>query len=252
MGRVRPTLGLTPERPPSVRSARGYRCAVPSLPTPAAVLWDMDGTLVDTEPFWIEAETALVERFGGSWSHEQALALVGSGLEDSAAILQSHGVALGIEEIVDEMTDVVAERLRHGVPWRAGALELLRSVFDAGVPMALVTMSIRRMAEAVVAAMPFEPFSVVVSGSDVARPKPHPDPYERAAALLGVPTARCVAIEDSPTGLASAVAAGTVALGVPNAVPLPDGDGWTLWPSLEGRSFEDLAVLAAERSTVPR
>src|SRR3954466_11688692 len=115
----------------------------------------MDGTIVDTEPFWIRAETALVQRFGGSWSHEQALSLVGRGLEDSAAILQRHGVRMPVPEIIDTLTDDVVRDLAGTVPWRPGALELLRAIRDAGVPTALVTMSVRRMAEAIAAAIPF-------------------------------------------------------------------------------------------------
>ena len=213
---------------------------------PAAVLWDLDGTLVDTEPAWFAAETALVESFGGTWTHEQALALVGSGLRDGAVVLQRHGVALSIDEIVEVQTDRVVASLREHVPWRPGALALLASVRDAGVPTALVTMSVRRMAEAVTAALPFGGFDLIVSGSDVQHPKPHPEPYLRAAELLGVPIGLCVAIEDSPPGLASAVAAGAAVIGVPNMVRLPEGPNWRLWPTLEGRGVEDLAAIAAE------
>jgi HAD superfamily hydrolase (TIGR01509 family) len=203
----------------------------------------MDGTIVDTEPFWMRAEAALVRRFGGSWSPEQALTLVGRGLADSARILQQHGVRMPVPEIIDTLTDDVAADLAGTLPWRPGALELLRSLREAGVPTALVTMSMRRMAEAVAAAIPFPAFDAIVSGSDVQRPKPFPDAYEQAAALLGVDPAETVAIEDSPTGLAAAVAAGTTAIGVPHLVPLPTG-GWTVWPTLTGRGVADLEALA--------
>jgi HAD superfamily hydrolase (TIGR01509 family) len=216
------------------------------VPNPLpAVLWDLDGTIVDTEPSWIRAETALVERFGGSWSHEQALTLVGNGLEDSARILQRHGVRMAVSEIIAELTDAVVRDLEGALPWRPGALELLRELRDAGVPTALVTMSFRRMAETVAAAIPFRAFDVIVPGDDVARPKPFPDPYERAAELLGLDARDAIAIEDSPTGLASAAAAGATTVGVPHLVPLPEGDGWTLWPTLEGRTVADLESLVA-------
>lgn len=97
----------------------------------------MDGTLVDTEPYWMAAETALVESFGGSWTHEDALQLVGSGLLDSAVILQNAGVAMEPEAIVSHLTDVVQESLRtQGVPFRPGARELLRDLREAGSPQA--------------------------------------------------------------------------------------------------------------------
>lgn len=215
------------------------------------MLWDLDGTIVDTEPQWIAAEMALVHRFGGTWSHEQALSLVGSGLPDSARVLQRHGVRMEVDEIVGWLTDQVISGLRSRVPWRPGALELLRELREAGVPTALVTMSVRRMADTVASAVPFDAFDAIVAGDEVAHPKPHPDPYERAARLLGVPAEACVAIEDSPPGLASAVAAGTVAIGVPNALSLPEGDAWTLWPTLEGRSLADLSALLPRPATRP-
>ena len=110
---------------------------------PAAVLWDMDGTLVDTEPYWMAAETPLVESFGGTWSHEQALRLVGLGLEDSARIFQDAGVQMGIHDIVDHLTDDVMRQLStKGVPFRPGARELLASLRAAGIQTGLVTMSL--------------------------------------------------------------------------------------------------------------
>ena len=216
------------------------------MPLPfRAVLWDMDGTLIDTEPSWIRAETALVEHFGGLWSPEQALTLVGSGLEDSARILQAHGVPLGVREIVEQLTDAVVRDLGgREMPWRPGALELLRALREEGVPTALVTMSFRRMADAIIAAIPFPAFDAVVTGDAVARSKPFPDPYERAAALLGVDPRDAIAIEDSWTGLTSAVTAGVVTIGVPHLVGLPEGEGWTVWDGLEGRTVDDLAAVA--------
>jgi HAD superfamily hydrolase (TIGR01509 family) len=215
-------------------------------PLPAAVLWDMDGTLIDTEPFWFAAETELVGRSGGTWTHEQALSLVGSGLRDGAKVLQAHGVDMGVEEIVAWQTAFVTDRLVAPLPWRPGALALLAAIREAGVPTALVTMSERRMAEAVAAAVPFGGFDLIVAGDDVARPKPHPEAYLRAAELLGVDPADCVAIEDSPPGLAAAVASGAATVGVPHQATLSEGDGWRLWPTLEGRGPEDLAAVAAE------
>jgi HAD superfamily hydrolase (TIGR01509 family) len=215
-------------------------------PLPAAVLWDMDGTLVDTEPFWFAAETELVGRFGGTWTHEQAISLVGSGLRDGARVLQANGVAMTVDEIVDWQTDFVTGRLVGPLPWRPGALALLAALREADVPTALVTMSVRRMAEAVAAAIPFLGFDLVVAGDDVTQPKPHPEAYLRAAERLGVDAVDCVAIEDSPPGLAAAVASGAATIGVPHQAELPAGDRWRLWPTLEGRGPQDLAAVAVE------
>lgn len=214
-----------------------------SSPTLAAVLWDMDGTLVDTEPYWMAAETPLVERFGGTWSHEQALSLVGLGLEDSARIFQAAGVRLGVRDIIDHLTDDVMRRLATtGVPFRPGARELLRDLRASGVKTGLVTMSMRRMATTVVDLIDFEAFDVVVAGDDVTRPKPFPDPYLQACEALGVDPRDTVAIEDSPNGLRSAVASGAAVIGVPLMVSIAGAGAHAVWPTLEGRTTADVAA----------
>jgi HAD superfamily hydrolase (TIGR01509 family) len=222
---------------------------VDAAPLPAAVFWDMDGTLIDSEPYWLSAETALVESYGGVWSQADGLQLVGSSLERSAIILQSRGVALGVHEIIDLLTDRVLERIAVEVPWRPGARELLSALRDAEVPTALVTMSIGRMAERVASSLGFTGFDTVVSGDLVPDGKPAPDCYLLAADLLGVDPADSVAIEDSEYGVAAGVAAGMATIAVPLHVPLPASPSYTLWPGLEGRTPADLAeVLAAHRA----
>ncbi|WP_308013001.1 HAD family hydrolase [Microbacterium tenebrionis] len=211
---------------------------------PQAVLWDMDGTLVDTEPYWMASETALVESFGGTWSHEQALQLVGSGLNESAEILRAAGVDMAGDAIVDHLTDAVRRLLEtRGVPFRPGARELLRDLQDAGIPSALVTMSLGRMARSVVDLIGFPAFDVVVPGDEVDRPKPHPEPYLKAARLLDIDIAEALVIEDSPTGLRAGLASGAVTLGVPHIVPLDGLGAHALWPTLEGRTASDLIDL---------
>jgi HAD superfamily hydrolase (TIGR01509 family) len=193
----------------------------PAARQPAAVLWDMDGTLVDTEPYWLQAESDLVHAAGGVWTPEDGLQLVGSGLERSALILQSRGVDLTVEQIIATLTDRVRDQIADAVPWRAGSRELLRELKDAGIPTALVTMSRRYMALDVVAALGFDGFDVVVAGDDVQNAKPHPEPYLTAAAQLGVAIADCIALEDSEPGVASAVAAGATVFALPLHIPLP-------------------------------
>jgi HAD superfamily hydrolase (TIGR01509 family) len=207
----------------------------PSGTLPAAVLWDMDGTLVDTEPYWIACEYALVAEHGGRWSDEHAHALVGFDLLDAARYLRRHGdVDLEPPLIVERLLDGVVARVRDHVPWRPGARELLTGLGAAGVPCALVTMSYRRLAQAVVAALPAGSFAAVVAGDEVGNGKPHPEPYLRAAARLGVAPGDCLAIEDSPTGVASARAAGVPVLGVRHLVPLDAGPGVRVVASLDG------------------
>jgi HAD superfamily hydrolase (TIGR01509 family) len=211
-----------------------------TIEIPAAVLWDMDGTIVDTEPYWLDRQQNLVASFGGVWTKEDGLRNVGMGLWDSARLLQDAGVNLSADEIVARLTDEVMDLARHDPPWRPGAVELLRSVREAGIPTALVTMSLEKMARAIAEALPFTGFDVVIAGDMVTRPKPHPEAYLTAASWLGVEATLCVAIEDSAPGLAAAVAAGTSAIGIPHATQLPPSVEYTLWPTLEGRTIDDL------------
>jgi HAD superfamily hydrolase (TIGR01509 family) len=191
---------------------------------PEAVLWDMDGTLVDTEPYWIESEYELVEKHGGKWSHEHALNLVGNDLIDSGRYIREHGgVDLEPADIVEELLDRVVARVEQRVPWRPGAVELLGDLRAHGIRCALVTMSYRRFVAPILASLPEGTFEVVVTGDAVTRGKPHPEPYEKAAAILGVDPARTLAIEDSNTGARSAEAAGCTVLVVPNHVPVLPG-----------------------------
>ncbi len=205
-----------------------------------AVLWDMDGTLVDTEPSWQRAELELVESFGGHWSHELSLELIGQGLWHTARVMRAHGVELSEREIIDRLTARVLEQVSASMPWQPGARELLAELSEAGIRMALVTMSFRPLAEHVARAIGTDAFDVVVTGDDVEHAKPHPEPYLRAAELLGVAAPDCLAFEDSEPGLASATAAGAVTVGVPHIVPLPENPAYVLWPSLAGRTVADV------------
>jgi HAD superfamily hydrolase (TIGR01509 family) len=130
------------------------------------------------------------------------------------------------------MTDHVVRALRHGVPWRPGARELLEALGRAGVPCALVTMSYRQLVDAVLAQLPARTFGAVVTGDQVSHGKPDPEAYQLAAQLLGVPAQRCIAIEDSPTGVASASAAGAQVIAVPHTVPIAPADGLVIVESL--------------------
>ncbi|MGV8876065.1 MAG: HAD family hydrolase [Rhodoglobus sp.] len=215
--------------------------------TPAAVLWDMDGTLINSEPYWMSAEIDLVESFGGLWTNDDALAMVGNGLFVSARLLQAKGVDLGEQAIVDYLTDSVMGQLTgSGIPWRPGARELLRELREAQIPTALVTMSIGRMAHLVVENLGFTGFDAVVTGDDVTHPKPHPEAYLLGAAHLGVAIGECVAIEDSPPGASSAFSAGATVLGVPFMVTIPEDQTHAIWPTLSGRTVNHLSELHAK------
>lgn len=217
----------------------------PGGPELAGVLWDMDGTLVDTEPYWIEREFEVVAEHGnGAWTMDHAHALVGKDLRDSARYIADHGaVDLPVDDIVNLLLDGVIERFRRAVPWRPGARELLADLVAAGIPTALVTMSWRRFTDALVEVLPSGSFTAVVAGDDVSRGKPHPEPYLTGAARLGVDPNACLAIEDSPTGARSAQAAGCIVLAVPHVVPVPAEIGHHHLPSLAGLGAIELRAL---------
>lgn len=207
----------------------------------------MDGTLVDTEPYWMETESALVAEHGGTWTREHALAVVGWDLLDSAAYIREHGgVDLPPERIVDRLLDGVVARIREVVPWRPGAVDLLAALGEAGIPCGLVTMSYARFVAPVLAALPPGTFGTVVTGDEVEFGKPHPEPYLTAAAALGVGAERCLAIEDSNTGARSAEDAGCAVLVVPNHVPVVEGPCRVFRDTLAGLGPEALAGAWAE------
>lgn len=224
---------------------------------PGAVLWDMDGTLVDTEPYWFSSERDLVDRYGhGEWPDHHAHAMVGFDLLDAAAYLQEHGgVDLPAEEIVERLLDGVIARLHRKIPWRPGARELLADLNEAGVPCALVTMSWRRFADPVLAALPPRSFVASITGDEVerGRGKPHPDPYLLGAEACGMAPEDCLAIEDSPTGVRSAIAAGCRVIGVPNVKALAREPGLTIVESLDDLRLRDLAeIMSAPDEPAPR
>lgn len=214
------------------------------LQLPAAVLWDMDGTLVDTEPFWISGEMGLVAEYGGEWTHEDSLSLVGSGLIEAARYIKTRAnVPLTPEQIVERLAGNVIAELSKNVPWQPGVLELLRQFRELGIPQALVTMSYKEIAAPVIAGAGV--FDVVVTGDLGLPPKPDPAPYARACELLGVEPGRAIAIEDSPTGARSANAAGCFVIGVPHAVRVPEATHRHVVQSLAGVTAQQMARWAS-------
>ncbi|NLS08684.1 HAD family hydrolase [Nesterenkonia sp. MY13] len=218
-----------------------------------AVFWDMDGTLVDTEPYWIDAEYELVQAHGGTWSEEKAHQLVGQALTYSAGILQEAGVDLTKEQIITHLSAQVAARCAEAPPWRPGALELLTELKFAGIRCALVTMSWKLLADPIMAALPEGTFEFAVTGDMVSAGKPDPEAYELAfEKMAGDHTERTgealvkdrsIAIEDSVPGTAAAAASGLVTLAVPHYSTLPASQQWHQWKTLDGATVADLQTL---------
>lgn len=210
----------------------------------AAVLWDMDGTLIDSEPLWIETELEMLRRYGLEMSTETHQRLIGSGLWEAAEHFRDLGVPLSADEIVAEWVYGVSRGIANSEPqWRPGAVELLASLKQAGVPCALVTMSTRSLADAVISMLPAGTFSAVIAGDEVTHAKPHPEPYLLGAAALNVSIESCLALEDSPTGLTSAFSSGATAIGIPNMVSLDEAPAHRLIPTLADFDADTLREL---------
>ena len=144
--------------------------------SPAAVLWDMDGTLIDSEPYWIAAEIELCAKFGVAWTKEDGLRQVGNALVKTATELRERGVNMPIDTITEHLTGRVTMQVRERAPWQQDAFDLLNAVLAAGIPCALVTMSYRQLADALLARVP-EAFAAVVTGDEVTNGKPDPEAY---------------------------------------------------------------------------
>jgi HAD superfamily hydrolase (TIGR01509 family) len=211
----------------------------------AAVLFDMDGLLVDTEPLWLETETAVMARLGARWTAGDQEALLGGSMERTVSYLLAKATRPAPpRDIARWMIDGMLDRVRAGrVVVRPGARDLVTEI-AASVPYALVTSSQRSIAAAVLDSIGL-PFPVTVCGDDVSATKPAPEPYLLAAKLLDVDPASCVALEDSPNGVASAAAAGCRVVAVPSLVPIPRAPGRVVVPALTEVSLATLRELAA-------
>jgi HAD superfamily hydrolase (TIGR01509 family) len=218
-----------------------------------AVLFDMDGTLVETEHYWGQALQALARRLGGELSDEGREATVGTSMRTSMRVLDDD---LGIRRTEQQwaadgrwVEDTTARLMEAGVSWRPGAAELVLAVREAGLATALVTTTPRRLADIVLRAIEadlgVDPFDVTVCGDEVPARKPDPAPYLQAMAALQVDPARCVVIEDSVVGVRAGLAAGAAVLGVPSLQPLPPAPGLVLLDSLVGVGVPELRELVA-------
>jgi HAD superfamily hydrolase (TIGR01509 family) len=182
-----------------------------------AVFWDMDGTLIDSEPYWHEGELAIAKRYGGTWNEALGWQMSGTALMVCARKMRELGTELPESKIAELMVRYVAEREREAMPWAPGVLDVLRSLVKSGIPSVLVTSSPRTLAEVVVQQAPKGSFASFICGDDGLPSKPDPAPYAHAARSIDIDQrymAECVALEDSPTGLQSAVASGATTVAV--------------------------------------
>ncbi|MFI6601090.1 HAD family hydrolase [Nonomuraea sp. NPDC050536] len=212
-----------------------------------AVFFDMDGLLVDTEKVWLELETEVMATLGGEWTPEHQSHLVGGSMERTVAyMLAVSGSDVHPQTLRQWMVDGMVARLARGVRVMPGASELLDALRAEGVPVALVTSSLKEIAEAVLTSVGRDRFDVIVTADDVERTKPDPEPYLTACSLLGVQPVRCVILEDSPNGVAAGTAAGCAVVAVPSLLPIEPAPGRLVIDSLTEITTDDLRALVAD------
>ncbi|MEV0621507.1 HAD family phosphatase [Nonomuraea sp. NPDC050404] len=209
-----------------------------------AVFFDMDGLLVDSERVWLEIETEVMGRLGAEWTPEHQAHLVGGSMERTVAyMLAVSESAVPPQTVREWMIDGMVKRLASGVRVMPGASELLDALRAEGVPVGLVTSSLKEIADAALKSIGRDRFDLVVTADDVTRTKPDPEPYLTAARLLGVRPVRCVVLEDSPNGVAAATAAGCAVVAVPSLLPIESAPGRLVVSSLTEVGVGDLRDL---------
>jgi HAD superfamily hydrolase (TIGR01509 family) len=188
----------------------------------AAVLFDMDGLLLDSEPVWYDVEYSVVERLGGQWApHHQQACIGGTMAASCRYIIDLTGASISVQELSDLLIGEMAEHFRNDTfPLHDGALQLVDAVRAAGVPTALVSSSYRVLIDAALDRLGRDRFPVSVAGDEIAHGKPHPEPYLTACERLGADPRACVVLEDAISGVASAEAAGCVVVAVPSVAPI--------------------------------
>lgn len=212
-----------------------------SLP---AFLIDFDGTLVDSEHIWRNAEYTFLGSHGLPWSEEAADRLVGGNLDLAANVIEDvTGVRFSIAELQEGLQEIVRQALLVELPWISGAETLLKELQHLRARAVLVTSNYRYVVEPLFEALPFSPFSMLVTRDDVARPKPDPEPYTLALARLGIDGSDAIALEDSPAGVKSALAAGCHVVGLGPLVADFSGERFRPLDGLKGHSAAEIAAL---------
>lgn len=188
----------------------------------AAVLFDMDGLLFDSEPLWYAVEEAAVQRLGGTWGPQHQEALIGGTMDASCRyMLELTGADMSVGELSDLLVAEMVQHFRAGTaPLHDGALELVDAVRAAGVRTGLVSSSYRVVIDAALDLLGRERFDVSIAGDEVARGKPDPEPYRTACDRLGVVTQATIVLEDAIAGVMSAEAAGCTVVAVPSVAPI--------------------------------
>ena len=206
-----------------------------------AVLFDMDGTLINSEPFWLIAETELMSRYGHQWTDEdQAYCLGGPLPRVGAYMSELAGGANDPHYFETELVRLVAEEFKAGLEFIPGARELVADLFESQIPMALVSASPRLLVNAALNLLPAGTFLTSISNQDVTISKPHPESYLLAADHLGVDIKQSIVLEDSKTGIDAGLASGAIVIGIPHLITYPPTPRLHLRPNLIDLSTEEI------------
>jgi HAD superfamily hydrolase (TIGR01509 family) len=217
--------------------------------TISALLVDMDGTLVETETRWYEAETAIMTSLGAPWSPADQAVLVGGPLMRALEYMSVRAGGVPVSTLEELLLDRM-EALLDATPvqYQPGAIEIVDQANAAGIPVALVSASTRRLVDAVLRHIGDHHFETTVAGDETVQTKPHPEPYLTAAARLGIDPASAVVLEDSPTGVVAGLASGAFVIGIPHVAPVLPASRLHLVDSLAGVSLADIIGWATSRA----
>lgn len=207
----------------------------------SAILFDMDGTLIDSEPLWLEAEIEIMEELGCNWDQQDQINCLGGPIDKTENYMQDRSNNIKpFGYFTKKLDDVMEKKLSTKLNLIPNALEIINDCKRSELKIALVTASSGRLMKAVLKRFPVGIFDAVVSYDDVKRSKPDPEPYLLASKTLGVDITNCVVIEDSLTGVQSGLNAGAQVIGIPHLVKMPSNPNLRVVESLSEINMDRL------------
>ncbi len=207
----------------------------------SAILFDMDGTLIDSEPLWLKAEIEVMAEVGCHWDEQDQINCLGGPAERTERYMQERSQNIKpYGYFINRLHEVMRARITNELDLIPNALSLLKECKDAGIKTALVTASSRDLMTIVLKRFPPGTFDVVVSGDDVEKSKPDPAPYLLAAKQLSVDISKCLVLEDSLTGVQSGLSSGAKVIGIPNLVQMSEHPNLRVISSLDEITLSDI------------
>jgi len=207
----------------------------------SAILFDMDGTLIDSEPLWLEAEIEIMEELGCNWDQQDQINCLGGPIDKTENYMQDRSNNIKpFGYFTKKLDDVMEQKLSTKSNLIPNALEIINECKISEIKIALVTASSGRLMRAVLKRFPVGIFDTTVSYDDVKRSKPNPEPYLLAAKTLGVDITNCVVLEDSLTGVQSGLSAGAQVIGIPHLVKMPSNPNLRVVESLSEINMDRL------------